>query len=86
MHAKYEVSISYSPKVTAKVKVDNRQKNKQTGQKQYMPPIVSPPANTEYRKPNPRFWKPAFIQIIQTDCYKLMYYQWFWKLHYINYR
>ena len=45
MHAKYEVSISYSSKVIAKVKVDNRQTdrptNKQTnietGQKQYAP-------------------------------------------------
>ena len=30
MHAKYEVSISYSSKVIAKVKVDNRQAEKQT--------------------------------------------------------
>ena len=30
MHAKYEVSISYGSKVIAKVKVDNRQTNKQT--------------------------------------------------------
>ena len=30
MHAKYEVSVSYSSKVIAKVKVDNRQTNKQT--------------------------------------------------------
>ena len=37
MHAKYEVSISYSSNVIAKVKVDNRQTNKQTGQKQYAP-------------------------------------------------
>ena len=32
MYAKYEVSISYGSKVIAKVKVDNRQTNKQTGQ------------------------------------------------------
>ena len=41
MHAKYEVSISYGSKVIAKVKVDNRQINRQThrqtGQKQYAP-------------------------------------------------
>ena len=37
MHAKYEVSITYSLKVIAKVKVDNRQTNRQTGQKQYAP-------------------------------------------------
>ena len=41
MHAKYEVSISYGSKVIAKVKVDNRQTDKQTdrrtGQKQYAP-------------------------------------------------
>ena len=30
MHTKYEVSISYGSKVIAKVKVDNRQTNKQT--------------------------------------------------------
>ena len=30
MHAKYEVSISYGSKVIAKVKVDNRQTDKQT--------------------------------------------------------
>ena len=41
MHAKYEVSISYGSKVTAKVKVDNRQTDKQTGQKQYAPIIQS---------------------------------------------
>ena len=35
MHAKYEVSISYSSNVIVKVKVDNRQTNRQTGQKQY---------------------------------------------------
>ena len=40
-HAKYEVSISNSSKVIAKVKVDNRQTNKQTGQKQYAPIIRS---------------------------------------------
>ena len=37
MHSKYEVSISYGSKVIANVKVDNRQTNKQTGQKQYAP-------------------------------------------------
>ena len=37
MHAKYEVSISYGSKVIAKVKVDNRQTDRQTGQKQYAP-------------------------------------------------
>ena len=37
MHAKYEVSISNGSKVIANVKVDNRQTNKQTGQKQYAP-------------------------------------------------
>ena len=30
MHAKYKVSISYGSKVIAKVKVDNRQTDKQT--------------------------------------------------------
>ena len=30
MHAKYDVSISYGSKVIAKVKVDNRQTNRQT--------------------------------------------------------
>ena len=30
MHTKYEVSISYGSKVLAKVKVDNRQTDKQT--------------------------------------------------------
>ena len=30
MHTKYEVSISYGSKVIAKVKVDNRQKDKNT--------------------------------------------------------
>ena len=37
MHAKYEVSTSNGSKVIANVKVDNRQTNKQTGQKQYAP-------------------------------------------------
>ena len=37
MHAKYEVSTSNGSKVIAKVKVDNRQTNKQNGQKQYAP-------------------------------------------------
>ena len=37
MHAKYEVSISYGLKVIAKVKVDNRQIDRRTGQKQYAP-------------------------------------------------
>ena len=37
MHANYEVSISFGSKVIAKVKVDNRQTNRQTGQKQYAP-------------------------------------------------
>ena len=37
----YEVSISYSSKVIAKVKVDNRQIDKQTGKKQYAPIIWS---------------------------------------------
>ena len=37
MHAKYEVSISYGSKVISKVKVDDRQTNRQTGQKQYAP-------------------------------------------------
>ena len=42
MHAKYEVSISYGSKVIAKVKIDNRQTNKQTNRqdKNNMPPIV----------------------------------------------
>ena len=35
MHSKYEVSIFYGSKVIAKVKVDHRQTDKQTGQKQY---------------------------------------------------
>ena len=37
MHAKYEVSTSNGSKVIANVKVDNRQTNKQAGQKQYAP-------------------------------------------------
>ena len=37
MHAKYKVSISNDSKVMAKVKVDNRQTDSQTGQKQYAP-------------------------------------------------
>ena len=37
MRAKYEVSISHGSKVMAKVKVDNRQTNKHTGQIQYVP-------------------------------------------------
>ena len=41
MHAIYEVFISYGSKVIAKIKVDNRQTNRQTdkhtGQKQYAP-------------------------------------------------
>ena len=49
MHAKYEVCMSYVPKVIANVKVDNRQTNrqtnkqtnKQTGQKQYVPDLRS---------------------------------------------
>ena len=42
MHAKYEVSISYGSKVIAKVKVDNRQTNKQTNRhdKNNMTPII----------------------------------------------
>ena len=50
MHTIYEVSISCGSKVIAKLKVNNRQTNKQTGQKQYfrsgginknnMPPII----------------------------------------------
>ena len=38
MHAKYEVSISHSSKIIAKVKVDT---DRQTGQKQYAPIIRS---------------------------------------------
>ena len=38
MHAKYEVSISYGSKVIAKVKVDNRQTDRQDKiEKQYAP-------------------------------------------------
>ena len=42
MHAKYEVSISYGSKVIAKVKVDNRQTDKQTDRqdKNNMPLII----------------------------------------------
>ena len=42
MHAKYEVSISYGSIVIAKVKVDNRQTDKQTDRedKNNMPPII----------------------------------------------
>ena len=44
MHAKYEVHVSTSngSKVIAKVKVDNRQTNKQTDRqdKNNMPPII----------------------------------------------
>ena len=38
MHAKYEAFISYGSKVKAKVKVDNRQTNRQD--KNNMPPII----------------------------------------------
>ena len=41
MYAKYEVSISYGSKVIAKVKVDNRQTDRQD--KNNMPPIIRPP-------------------------------------------
>ena len=37
MRTKYEVSTSNGSKVIANVKVENRQTNKQTGQKQYAP-------------------------------------------------
>ena len=37
MHAKYEVSTSKGSKVIVKVKVDNTQTDRQTGQKQYAP-------------------------------------------------
>ena len=37
MYAKYEVSISYGSKVIANVTFDNRQTNRQTGQKQFAP-------------------------------------------------
>ena len=37
MHAKYEVSTSNGSQIKAKVKVDDRQTNRQTGQKQYTP-------------------------------------------------
>ena len=37
MHAKYEVSITHGSKVIVKVKVDNRQTDKQTGQKKHAP-------------------------------------------------
>ena len=42
MNAKYEVFISYSSKVIAKVKVDNRQTDGQTDRqdKNNMPPII----------------------------------------------
>ena len=50
MHVKYEVSISYGSKVIAKVKVDNRQTDRQTNRqtdkqtnrqdKNNMPPII----------------------------------------------
>ena len=42
MHAKYEVSISNGSNVIAKVKVDNRQTDKQTNRqdKNNMPPII----------------------------------------------
>ena len=42
MHAKYEVPISYGSKVIAKVKVDNRQTDRQTNRqdKNNMPPII----------------------------------------------
>ena len=41
MYAKYEVFISYGSDVIANVKVDNRQTDKHTGQKQYAPIIPS---------------------------------------------
>ena len=37
MHTKYELSTFNGSKVIANVKVDNRQTNKQTEQKQYAP-------------------------------------------------
>ena len=42
MHAKYEVSIFYGSKVIAKVKVDNRQTDRQRDRqdKNNMPPII----------------------------------------------
>ena len=42
MNAKYKVSISYGSKVIAKVKVDNRQTDRQTDKqdKNNMPPII----------------------------------------------
>ena len=42
MHAKYEVSTSNGLKIIAKVKVDNRQTDKQTNRqdKNNMPPII----------------------------------------------
>ena len=40
MHATYEVSIFYGSKVIAKVKVDSRQTDKQTQDKNNLPPII----------------------------------------------
>ena len=41
MHAKYQVSICNGSKVIANVKVVLKQTDKQTGQKQYAPQILS---------------------------------------------
>ena len=43
MHAKYEVSISYGSKVISKVKVDNRQTNRQTNRIKTICPLSFDP-------------------------------------------
>ena len=61
MHAKYEVSISYGSKVIAKVKVDNRQIDKQTDRqdKNNMPPIIRSGGIK-----NSKFYNKTFLSLI----------------------
>ena len=51
MHSKYEVSMAYSSKVKAKVKVDNRQTDKQTDRtKKICPQSFNPGALKTHEK------------------------------------
>ena len=77
MHAIYEISVSYGSKVIAKVKVDNRQINKQTGRqvKNNMPPIIRSGGikTNSFLSPNSHLRAMEMLVVIDTSMKKSVY-------------